>query len=184
MKGTLKYFILAAALFWCCSQASAQRTMPGRFSVAVNGCFNGSSVSAEAFFGQYTLGGYWEAGLLANDYGWPLSVSGRLQYDQLAVAGGYQFRLAATRDRAVNLYGGGGVFAGLEFVDPFRSLPEYYVLPIDSQAFLYGLYVKTTAEFFIGRCFAFVLEASLPLAFSSQLSMINYAVGGGIKLIL
>ena len=184
MKGATKYFILAAALFWCCTQASAQRTMPGRCSVAIIGGWNGSSVSAEAFFSQYTLTGFWEAGVVGYDYILPINVGGKLRYDQLAVAGGYQFRLAATRDRAVNLYGGGGIYIGAELVDPLRQLPSYYTIPAKSESFLYGIYAKTEAEFFLGRRLAITVETAAHLNPSSKLHLFHFIAGLGLKLII
>ena len=184
MKETLKYFILAAALFWCCTQASAQRTMPGRSCVAILGGWNGSSVSAGAFYSQYTLNGFWEAGITGSDYTLPISVGGSLRYDHLVVAGGYQFRLAASRSRALNLYGGGGIFIGAELVDPMRQLPDYLSLSVPSESFLYGIYAKTEAEFFIGRRFAITAEAGSQLTPSDKLRLFGFIAGLGFKLIL
>ena len=184
MKETLKYFILAAALFWCCTQASAQRTMPGRSSVAITGGWNGSLVSAGAFFSQYTLNGFWEAGIIGQDHLIPMSVGGSLRYDHLAVAGGYQFRLVASRSRAVNLYAGGGIFIGAELVDPMRQLPDYLSLSVPSESFLYGIYAKTEAEFFIGRRFAITAEAGSQLTPSDKLRLFGFIAGLGLKLIL
>ena len=183
MKGTVKYFILAAALLWCCTQASAQRTMPGRCCVATAGGWNGSSVSAEAFFSQYTLNGFWEAGVLGSDYKLPMNVGGSVHYEHLAAAGGYQFRLAATRDRAVNLYGGGGAFIGAELFDPMHRLPAYYSLSVKRESFLYGIYARTEAEFFLGRRLALTAGASARLT-PSSIRMFHFVVGLGLKLII
>lgn len=184
MKGTLKYFILAAALFWCCTQASAQRTMPGRSCVAIMGGWNGSSASAGAFFSQYTLNGFWEAGILGSDYMLPMSVGSSLRYDHLALVGGYQFRLVANRSRSLNLYGGGGGFIGAELVDPMRKLPDCLSLSVPSESFLYGIYAKTEAEFFIGRRFAITAEAGLQITPSDKLRLFGFIAGLGFKLIL
>lgn len=184
MKETLKYSILAAALLWCCTQASAQRTMPGRSSVAIMGGWNGPSVSAGAFFSQYTLNGFWEAGIVGHDYTLPMSVGGRLRYDHVAACGGYQFRLVANRSRSANLYGGGGVFVGAELVDPVRELPDYLSLPVPSRSFLFGIYAKTEAEFFIGRRLAITVEAGSQLTPSNKLRLVGFIAGLGLKLIL
>lgn len=183
MKGTVKYFILAAALLWCCTQASAQRTMPGRCCVATAGGWNGSSASAEVFFSQYTLNGFWEAGVIGADYKLPMNVGGSLHYEHLALAGGYQFRLAATRNRAVNLYGGGGVFIGAELFDPMRQLPNYYALSVKQESFLYGIYAKTEAEFFLARRLAITAGASAHLT-PSSIRMFHFVAGLGLKLII
>lgn len=184
MKGTLKYFTLAAALFWCCTQASAQRTMQGRCSVAIGGGWDGSSICAEAFFSQYTLNGFWEAGVVGLDYKRPMSVGGTLRYDDIAVSGGYQFRLVATRSRAVNLYAGGGAFVGAELVDPLRRVPGYYTLPVASTSFLYGIYAKSLVEFYLGRRLAITAQAVTHLTPSNKLHLFGFVAGVGLKLII
>ena len=148
------------------------------------GGWNGASVSAGAFFSQYTLNGFWEAGIVGNDYTLPMSVGGCLRYNHLAAAGGYQFRLVANRSRSVNLYGGGGVFIGAELVDPMRQLPDYFSLSIPSESFLYGIYAKTEVEFCIGRRFAITVEAGSGLTPSNKLRLFGFIAGLGFKLIL
>lgn len=184
MKRTLKYFILAVALFWCCTQASAQRTMPGRSSVAIMGGWNGSSVSAGAFFGKYTLNGYWEAGLVGDDYMVPMSVGGKLHYDDVVVSGEYQFRLAAARSRVLNLYAGGGVFAGAELVDLMHRLPEYLSLSVPSASFHWGIYAKMVAELYLGRRLAVTASASVPLTPTNKFRVLGFTAGIGLKMIL
>ena len=184
MKGSLKYFILSAALFWCCNQASAQRTMPGRSTVAIMGGWNGSSVRAGAFFGQYTLNGYWEAGLVGDEHMIPMSVGGKLHCDDVVVSGEYQFRMAAARSRVFNLYGGGGVFLGAELVDPMRRLPDYLSLPVPSVSFQWGIYAKMVAELYLGRRLAVTASASVPLTPGNKFRVLGYTVGIGLKMIL
>ena len=184
MKGSIKYFILAAALFWCCNQASAQRTMPGRSSVAITGGWNGSSGSAGAFYGQYTLNGYWETGIAGEDYLIPLSVGGKLHYDDVVVSGEYQFRLAAARSRVFNLYGGGGVFAGAELVDPMHRLPDYLSLSVPSASFHWGVYAKMVTELYLGRRVAVTASASVPLTPTNEFRVLGFAAGIGLKMIL
>ena len=86
--------------------ASAQRTISGQSALALSAYYNGTSVSAEAFYQQYTLGGFWETGAIFSDNSLPLSIGGRLYYEHIAAAGGYLWRLAATRSRSCNWYAG------------------------------------------------------------------------------
>ena len=120
---------------------------------------------------------------MGSDYKLPMNVGGSLQYDHLAVAGGYQYRLAATRDRAVNLYGGGGAFIGAELFDPMHRLPAYYSLSVKRESFLYGIYAKTEAEFFLGRRLALTAGASACLT-PSSIRMFHFVVCLGLKLII
>ena len=158
--------------------------MPGRSFFTLGCTYNGTSSGAEAFFGQYTLTGYWEAGVMADDYHATLSTGQRLQYDHLAAAGDFMFRLAATRSRSVNLYAGAGVFAGVEMVDPFHRLPTYLDLPVASKSFLYGLYAKALAEFYLGRRFAFTVEGCVPMTFPGHLGWLRWKAGIGLKIII
>lgn len=156
--------------------------MPGRSVFTLGLHCNGSSFGAEAFFGQYVLAGYWSAGFVADDYNTPLSTGGQLQYDHLSVGGEFMFRLAATRGRTINLYTGAGVFAGMELVDPFHRLPSYIGLSIPGRSFLYGIYGKALAEFYLGRYFALTLECSVPMTFPGRLGWLRWNAGIGMRI--
>lgn len=93
-------------------------------------------------------------------------------------------RLAGTRRRSVNLYGGGGVFMGAEVLDPMSRLPKDTVLGIGKTAFLYGVYAGLSAEFFIVEKVAVMASALVPLNFSSGIRMLNYDFGLGLKVML
>lgn len=63
-QNSTKYWvILLLTLLLTIQPASAQRTMSGQFSLAVSAHYNGSFLGAEAFLSQYTLIGFWEAGV-------------------------------------------------------------------------------------------------------------------------
>ena len=161
--------------------ASAQRTSSGQSSISISCTYNGTSVGAEAFYQQYTLNGFWEAGIMGADYSAPLRGYGALRYDDLSAAGGYAFRLLATRSRGINWYAGAGAFAGIEYLDPLHRLPSYLDLGRKQLSFLYGVYARTTLEIFLGMRVALLVQATLPVNFSSSVSHWHYGVGGGIK---
>lgn len=121
---------------------------------------------------------------MADDYRAVLTTGDPLEYDHLAVAGDFMFRIAATRNRQLTLYTGAGVFAGLETLDPFHRLPDYLALPVPGKNFLYGIYGKASAELYLGTRFAFTLAASVPLTFSSKLGWLRWNAVAGIKIIL
>ena len=150
MKGSLKYFILSAALFWCCTQASAQRTMPGRCSVAIIGGWNGSSVSAEAFFSQYTLTGFWEAGVVGYDYILPINVGGtltvtpgsRIEVDVSKYAGKKGRHALLTAGAVDGSFADGDV--EITGVDSGRTVTEARILTQDG-----GIYLSLSKGLFI-----------------------------------
>lgn len=161
--------------------ASAQRTMSGQSSLTVSGVYTGTSAGVEAFYSQYTLRGFWEAGITETDYLAPLSTGHILRYDDVLVQGGYMFRLAGTRNRGLNLYAGVGAFAGVEILDPFRSLPSYIDLGQRHINFQYGLYAHAMAEVFLVRRLALVINGRLPVNFSSAVKKVHWQAGIGLK---
>lgn len=164
--------------------ASAQRTMSGQPSLNISVLYNGPSVCAEAFFSQYTLGGFWQVGIEGKQYNAPISTGGRLDYIHTVVSSGYMYRVAGTRNRLLNYYMGGRVFMGVEMVDPFRRLPAYLSTGLKDYSFLYGLSPRMDLEIFIGRRCAFLLSAGLPINFSSRLGWFHYEAGLGFKVAL
>lgn len=156
--------------------------MPGRSIFTLGSHYNGSSFGAEAFFGQYVLAGYWNAGIKASDYRTPLSTGAQMQYVHIAAAGEFMFRLVSTRKRNINLYTGAGAFAGIELVDPFHRLPSYIGLSILGKSFLYGIYGKVLAEFYLGRHFAVTLEGSVPMTFPGRLGWLRWNAGIGMRI--
>ena len=161
--------------------ASAQRTMSGQSSLTVSGVYTGTSAGVEAFYSQYTLRGFWEAGITGTDYLAPLSTGHVLRYDDVLVQGGYMFRLAGTRNRGLNLYAGAGAFAGVEILDPFRSLPSYIDLGQRHINFQYGLYAHAMAEVFLVRRLALVINGRVPVNFSSAVKKVHWQAGIGLK---
>ena len=164
--------------------ASAQRTISGQSALALSAYYNGTSESAEAFYQQYTLGGFWETGAIFSDNSLPLSIGGRLYYEHIAAAGGYLWRLAATRSRSCNWYAGAGAFAGIEWLDPMGKLPEYIDLGVADIRFLYGFYARTMLEIFLSPRFALLVQGAAPVNFSSVTGFFHWQAGLGIKFML
>lgn len=162
--------------------ASAQRTQSGQSSLRASLLYNGLSVGAEAFYEQYTLGGYWTVGGSGNHYMAGLSSGNTLDYLHALAQGGYMFRLAGTRSRNLSFYTGGGVLAGVEVLDPLASLPGHIILPNAKYAFLYGLYGQAAVELFVSGRLAIALTASAPASFGSGVAVVNWNVGVGMKL--
>ena len=164
--------------------ASAQRTMTGQGFLSADCLYDIENFGAKAECGQYTLGGFWMVGANGHFYDATTSSKYSLEYAHCYAFGGYMHRLAGTRRRSVNLYGGGGAFIGAEVIDPMSRLPKDAVLGIDRSGFLYGLYVGLSAEFFVVEKLAIVTGVSIPLNFSSRIRMLNYDIGLGLKVML
>ena len=164
--------------------ASAQRTMSGQPSLHISVLYNGPSACAEAFFSQYTLGGYWQAGLEGKHYSTSISTGGKLDYIHTVASSGYMYRVAGTRNRLLNLYMGGRVFMGVEMTDPFHTLPSHISTGLKDYSFLYGLVPRMDVEVFFTRRCAFLLSAGLPINFSSKISWLHYEAGVGLKIAL
>ena len=164
--------------------ASAQRTMAGQGYISADCLYDFEKFGAMAEYGQYTLGGFWAVGASGHLYDTATSSEYRLEYTHCYAFGGYMHRLAGTRRRSVNLYGGGGVFMGAEVLDPMSRLPKDTVLGIGRTAFLYGVYAGLSAEFFIVEKVAVMAGALAPLNFSSGIRMLNYDVCLGLKVML
>lgn len=164
--------------------ASAQRTMSGQSSIQAEALFNGRSFGAEVIYGKYTLSGYWDAGITYNDYREKISTGDCFQYGHFAAKGGYMFRLAATKSRSVNLYGGAGAFMGCELMDPFARMPFYIETNTNDYRFLYGIYGKILLEVFVSEKTALTIGLALPLNFSSVFDAIHYQSGIGCRVLL
>lgn len=164
--------------------AQAQRTMKGQSVLGAEASYNGMSAGIAADYSQYTLNGFWYVGVCGNDYyGW-YAPEKQIRYDHLSAFGGYLLRLAGTRSRSVNLYGGGEAFVGTELTDPFGELPEQFRAGIEHYRFLYGVAPKILAEFFVSSGFAFTIFGSVPINFSSDNSNFNFNVGAGFRIML
>lgn len=166
------------------SNATAQRTMAGQGFLSADCLYDFENFGAMAEYGQYTLGGFWTVGASGHFYDAMTSSKYNLEYVHCYAFGGYMHRLAGTRRRSVNLYGGGGVFMGAEVLDPMSRLPKDTVLGIGKTAFLYGVYAGLSAEFFIVEKVAVMASALVPLNFSSGIRMLNYDFGLGLKVML
>lgn len=171
-------------LLLACKPASAQRTVSGQSALALSAYYTGTSVGAEAFYQQYTLGGFWESGIFSTPNLHPLSSGDRLLNLYIGASGGYQWRLAATRSRSVDWYAGAGAFMGVEWLDPQRDLPSHIDLGVSDIRFLYGIYAKTVLELFVAPRFAIVLQGAVPVNFSSVTGYVHWQAGLGLKIML
>lgn len=179
-----KLTLVAIVVTICSVSASAQRTMNGQPALRLDAILTDSSFGAEAVFSQYTIGGFWEAGVSAKQYATPTSSAISISNLGVVAEGDYMFRLVGTRSRSVSLYGGAGAFMGYEAVDPFQRIPGTIQTNLNKGYFLYGLQAKLMAEFFVSRTVALTIDGCLPVNFSSPFGKFHYDIGVGVKIML
>ena len=176
--------LLTGMLLTLAYPASAQRTISGQSTFAFSAHYTGSFVGAEAFYSQYTLGGFWETGATVSPYRYRLFSGDMLGNWHISAAVGYLWRLAASRSRSFNWYAGAGIFAGIEWQDPFGKLPDYIDIGVADIRFLYGIYAKTALEIFLGPRVALLVQGAAPVNFSSFCDNVHWQAGLGIKFML
>lgn len=175
--------VITAMLVGClfCPSAFSQRTADRQNAMTVSAGMTDGSVTIGFDWLQYSLIGYASAGIRCSDYARTLSSVTKIGYTDLCAEGGYMFRLASLRSRAMSLYAGGGGFLGYEVVDPIRRLPEHIVLNVRKRTFLYGIYAAVEAEVFFVEKVALVFKGILPVNFVSQLGKVHYECGAGLR---
>jgi len=175
------------ALIMCVAsgkEAHAQRTMRGESLLTAGTHYPFSSpywLGADLSYGQYLLSSYWKAGISATEYSHHPDSGADIGYLHAAAYGEWMYRIAGTRNRAFNLYGGGGVFLGYEAIDAFSLLPEEMKEDYPKGAFLYGVNASFEMEIFFSKKVALVIGGRLPMNFSSQFGWFHYQVGAGLR---
>ena len=180
LGGSLSFMSMAVRtayffILFCISlSASAQRTIPLQKSVSLSCLSLGRSLCAEVSLGSYTPGGIWEIGVdgnLGQVSLFPTDV--KLQFLQTTLSASYLHRLLSTRSRSVSFYGGGGVLAGLESLDPFGLLPSQVELSMGRHNFLSGVFIEGQMELFLSRKTAILLGMKIPGYFTSKVQYLS-----------
>ena len=176
--------VITAMLVGClfCTSAYSQRTADKQNAMTASAGITDGSVSMEFDWLQYSLIGYGRAGIRCSDYARTLVTENKIGYTDLCVEGGYMFRMASIRSRAMSLYAGGGGFLGCEVVDPLKRLPEHIVLNTRKWTFLYGLYAEVEMEVFVVEKVALIFQGKLPINLTSILGKIHYEYGAGLRI--
>lgn len=173
-----------AILLMVCLDASAQRTMRGQMFLDLEGQY---PLGASVAVGQYTLPGYWQAGVNLLQMREYLRLDGavdlmNLDTYHLKAEGGYMFRLLSTRSRSFGIYGGAFGWVGIEAVDPLKVLPEDILLNIDKgRSFVFGATPRLEAQLFFGNHIALVIGGEVPIAVRSRIKMFNPQGTAGLR---
>ena len=173
--------VLFLSGFFCClfpSLCQAQRTSAGSYIVSVSPGISARTIpsgSLELQFGQYTLGGYWQAGIKGTDWIHAIVSGGTIastdMFDHCSWRGhaGYMWRLVGSYNRAFNLYLGGCVFLGLNQYEAFIHLPENYSSSYPAAEFIYGAEPELEFEMYLGSRIALLLEGQVPLTLGQKM---------------
>ena len=189
MKKTIIIIALALSAF---ASAFAQRTVIKQSFVEVSGGMSfkpdivgtaewpGKALAFSGGYGRYTRLGYWGAGAsFANQLKKLPDYELNMPYTDISAYGQYMFRIAATRSRSVNLYGGGGIGLGLQIMDTGNYCKDYEftltkkeysngetktvtkTLTSGDMFFLLHIFGALEGEFFFAPKVAFVLRAAV-----------------------
>ena len=176
---------MIACLPACSQGLSAQRTANGQSMVsaaAVSSMLRPADIGAEICYGQYLLAGYWTAGTEAGIHSLATSSRHHMRLLEVTLCGGYMHRIIGTRSRNMSLYAGGEVFLGFESYDPMNELPAHIVTGLPSGSFLYGIAPQVVAEIFLTGKLAFVAGCSVPVNFSSHVTMVRPDLTLGLRM--
>lgn len=170
--------------------ARAQRTAYGERLITVSAHyaqFWGTSAGLEVSFGQYLLQGYWfSAANFTNRVEIDNASQEVVNYPRLQGMGGYMQRLYGSRERELNVYGGGDVFLGVEMFDLYQKLTAptkqaLYKNGVSDYRFLYGLSPRAEVEYFPLSNIAIVAKFRLPVCFNSNTSVLGVEFGIGAR---
>lgn len=189
--------LVAALLLTAAPQrAEAQRTMRSQWYASLLGTatLSPSALSHSGFgieAGRYTVTARWAGAVRC-------IVPEGDGAGSFTASGGWMYRIAATRSRALSLYGGGGAFLGIDFDDPLGAAEE--VIRDDTASgtstwtkeeaeeasghsgFTYGLEPALEAELFIARKVALVGALSVPVRFATRQETLSLRASAGLRI--
>lgn len=194
LKKICNVLIVCALVSGLSERAFAQRTMDGQMFASVsyvNGLFPEralTQIGGEANLGQYILSScYWEAGVRYN----PLT---KMQtVGSLTAFGGFNYRIASTRNRAFNLYAGGRLFLGVDYTEGSNPVEEIVIgtgssvqvtdieVEPGKTRFMIGIDPAVEMEWFFVKKIALVVRVSAPVKFMTQQQFFSGRAGAGLR---
>lgn len=187
--------LTAAVLMLLPAGARAQRTMRGQWyaGTAATSTLSPKAGSHPGFgieVGRYTMTARWSASIRGI-----VPVGGGS--GSLTAAGAWMYRAAATQNRALSLYCGGGAFLGFDFdevngavreviSDGGTDSPATWSQGEDGSvrhsSFTYGLEPAAELELFITRKAALVAAASMPIRLLTRQENLSLRASAGIRI--
>lgn len=155
--------------------------------LAVHSNFVGIELGTNFYSGAATIdyGHYFSSGFLETKVSFahvPMvsKQNSRYSYAPIQVHAGYMFRIYSTRSKIFNVYGGGGLSAGMEVADVFKQLPQGEE-PSFKSHFIYGLYPQVLAEWFFYKNIALTANVFAPFTINSAKNWFNIDGLVGLK---
>ena len=169
------------------SKAEAQRTMRGQwYADAAATCTLSPKAGSHPGFGI-------EAGRYTMTARWSASVRGIVptggEFGSITAGGSWLYRVAATRNRALSFYCGGGAFLGVDFDEVNGAVKE--VISDSTQgedstashsAFTYGLEPVAEMELFFTRKAALIAGVSIPVRLLTRQENLSLRATAGIRI--
>ena len=194
-KAGVTALMLCVGMCWS-TVGLAQRTMRGESLLSMEAALAAGAQHlpcAEISYGRYLLGSCWKAGITGMQYSKETGGGDPTPYAHIAAFGDWTYRLAATRDRRLDLYAGAGVFLGYEAIDPWKPKETDADAGISTDAgmdaegpadgsFLYGVRLRMETEVFFCKRAALVLSGTLPVNFTSSFGWIHPCLSAGIRI--
>lgn len=172
----------------------AQRTSRGQFLLNasyVNGLYPQRALytlGGELGMGRYLSNAYWEAGVRYNPTTRMMTVG------SIAAYGGYMFRIAGTRTRSFNFYGGGRGFLGVDYTTGAAPIDDIVIGGQSSSGtasstedtggktgFLVGIDPRVEIEWFFVKKIALIASVSVPVKFITQQQVVAVRASAGIR---
>lgn len=170
------YLILLAVLASGLT-AGAQRTAYKQPFLDAKVTSDFTLVGGDISFGMYDRHFYWSAGAIMDNFLVPFNDNAKGPVTRLTPYGAFMYRLLRTNNRAVNLYGGGDVFIGAEFVDLFQRHDNI----TRATRFIYGGALRIEGEFFVSMQLAILVPVRLSITGNSSTNMVWPTVGLGAR---
>ena len=194
-RSLLRLLAVSFAVVFGQSKAEAQRTMRGQwYADAVATCTLSPKAGSHPGFGI-------EAGRYTMTARWSASVRGIVptggEFGSITVGGSWLYRVAATRNRALSFYCGGGAFLGVDFDEVNGAVQEVisdsgtdssatWTQGEDStashSAFTYGLEPVAEMELFFTRKAALVAGVSVPVRLLTRQENLSLRATAGFRI--
>lgn len=180
--------ILTVLIVFSCTSLFAQRTSKGQDLFSATVTTNLSAVGGDFTWGKYDKHFYWNTGLMFDNVVKRIDgLNETVAFTRFCPEASFMYRLFGTHNRAFSIYGGGGLFFGIEFLDMYCWLTKETYDEMTKKngftagRFIYGGFVRVEFEFFPWRSWAFFVPVSLNLTGNSKCDLVTFNIGLGAR---
>jgi len=160
-KRTIILFAVLVSALLGQRPCSAQRTVAGSLFVDVR-CsvpVGPRGIGVSASLGKYTIDGYQDLGVRIDNRVMHSPLESEYDVTRICAEAERLWRIIATRNRVLNIYGGAGVALGAEVIDPRGMLGGGEKVEGKTAPFIYACFAALTTEVFITQSFSVTAEA-------------------------